>query len=189
MTKLLFNKAAILQTASLLEKSSIAGFIWWNIYFKELTFLYFFDVFTFLNNSGLLHLYLQLVLAFYDFHTNFRHECSTESWILLCSLCLQLNDKFTQNPTYVRKGILRNFANLTRKHQCKSLFFNKIAGSLQEICNFIKKETLAQVFSFEISKNTFFTEHLRATASENLTQVLSREHLILLVFITFINDS
>ena len=35
------------------------------------------------------------------------------------------------------------------------------------ICNFIKKETLAQVFSCEfceISKNTFYTEHLRATA-------------------------
>ena len=34
-------------------------------------------------------------------------------------------------------------------------------------CNFIKKETLAQVFSCEFcetSKNTFFTEHLRATA-------------------------
>ena len=33
-------------------------------------------------------------------------------------------------------------------------------------CNFIKKETLAQVFSCEfcgISKNTFITEHLRAT--------------------------
>ena len=35
-------------------------------------------------------------------------------------------------------------------------------------CNFIKKETLAQVFScefLEISKNTFFTEHVRTTAS------------------------
>ena len=35
-------------------------------------------------------------------------------------------------------------------------------------CSFIKKETLAQVFScefLEISKNTFFTEHLLATAS------------------------
>ena len=39
-----------------------------------------------------------------------------------------------------------------------------------EICNFIKKETLAQVFSCEFcenSKNTFFTEHLLATASVN----------------------
>ena len=35
-------------------------------------------------------------------------------------------------------------------------------------CNFIKIETLAQVFSFEfyeISKNTFFKEHLSTTAS------------------------
>ena len=32
-----------------------------------------------------------------------------------------------------------------------------------EVCNFIKKEIMAQVFSrqaYEISKNTFFTEHL-----------------------------
>ena len=37
-----------------------------------------------------------------------------------------------------------------------------------EACNFIKKETLAQVFSCElceISKNTYFTEHLWATAA------------------------
>ena len=39
---------------------------------------------------------------------------------------------------------------------------------MPEACSFIKKETLAQVFSCEfckISKNTFFTEHLWATAS------------------------
>ena len=37
-----------------------------------------------------------------------------------------------------------------------------------QVCNFIKKETLAQVFFCEfckIPKNTFFTEHFRATAS------------------------
>ena len=37
-----------------------------------------------------------------------------------------------------------------------------------EACNFIKKEALAQVFPCEIceiSKNTFFTEHLWTTAS------------------------
>ena len=62
----------------------------------------------------------------------------------------------------ITKDVLRNFAKFTRKHLCQSLFFNKVAG------NFIKKETLAQVFSFEfceISKNTFFTEHLRITVS------------------------
>ena len=44
---------------------------------------------------------------------------------------------------FYKKGVLRNFAKLTGKHLCQSLFFN----------------TLAQVFSCEfceISKNTFF---------------------------------
>ena len=42
-------------------------------------------------------------------------------------------------------------------------FFNTVA------CNFIKKEYLVQLYSCEfceISKNTFFTEHLRTTASK-----------------------
>ena len=44
-------------------------------------------------------------------------------------------------------------------------------------CNFIKKETLTQVFSCEfceISKSTFFTQHLRTIASfiVNLSYVL-----------------
>ena len=65
----------------------------------------------------------------------------------------------------VKKGVLRNFAKSTRKHLRQGLFFNKVAGSA---CSFIKKETLAQVFSCEfseISKNIFFTEHVWATAS------------------------
>ena len=40
---------------------------------------------------------------------------------------------------------------------------------IAQACNFIKKETLAQVFSCnfrETSKNTFFTEHLWTTASK-----------------------
>ena len=40
--------------------------------------------------------------------------------------------------------------------------------TLAQACNFIKLETLAQVFSCEfceISKDTFFTEHLWKTAS------------------------
>ena len=38
-----------------------------------------------------------------------------------------------------------------------------------EACNFIKKETLAQVLTYkscEIFKNTFFTEHIWVTTSE-----------------------
>ena len=47
-----------------------------------------------------------------------------------------------------KKGVLRNFAKFTGKHLCQA-------------CNFIKKETLAQVFSCE-----FFTEPFHKTASD-----------------------
>ena len=59
--------------------------------------------------------------------------------------------------------VLRNFAKFTGKHQCQSLLFNKVAG-----LQLYLKKTPAQVFSCEfceISKNTFFTEHLWTTAS------------------------
>ena len=52
--------------------------------------------------------------------------------------------------------------------------FLKISQNSHENTCTIKKETLAQVFSFEfckIFKNTFFTEHLRTTASwDDLSQ-------------------
>ena len=57
-------------------------------------------------------------------------------------------------------GVFRNFAKFTGKHICQRLVFNKVAG---QAYNFIKKESLVQLFSCEfckISKNTFFTEHL-----------------------------
>ena len=66
----------------------------------------------------------------------------------------------------VRKGVFRNFAKLTGKHLCQSLFsktFFRPATLLK------KRLCLAQVFSFEfceIFKNTFFTEHLQVTAFE-----------------------
>ena len=47
-----------------------------------------------------------------------------------------------------------------------------------QTCNFVKKETLAQVFScefYEISKNTSFTEHLRTTASTFMRNSWSKE--------------
>ena len=54
----------------------------------------------------------------------------------------------------------------SQKNSCATV---SILIKLQaETCDFIKKEALAQVFSWEfckISKNTFFVEHLRAAAS------------------------
>ena len=65
-----------------------------------------------------------------------------------CFLNLQVfNLRSSHRRCSVRKGVLRNFAKFTVKHLCQSLFFN-----------FVKKETLAQVFFCEfceISKSTF----------------------------------
>ena len=44
----------------------------------------------------------------------------------------------------VRKVVFRNFEKFTGKQLCESIFFNKVA---HVVCNFIKKETLAQIFS------------------------------------------
>ena len=60
---------------------------------------------------------------------------------------------------FTEKQNWQNFAKFTGKHLYQCLSFNKVA------CNFIKKETLTQVFFCEfceISKNTFF---LRKTSS------------------------
>ena len=83
-------------------------------------------------------------------------------------------DRCSHRRCNVRQCVLRNFAKLTGKHPCQSLFLIE-----SQPCNFIKKETLAQVFSCEfckISKNTFFTEHLWATASITTRSSMSKVH-------------
>ena len=75
-----------------------------------------------------------------------------------------------------------------------ALFFWKICSSLSEVpqaCNFIKKEILAKVFFCEfceISKNTFFTEHVLATAPDigheaKIWQLLKFRTLLTAIFL------
>ena len=45
---------------------------------------------------------------------------------------------------FFKIGVLKNFANFIGKHQCWSIFFNKVAGLKNQ------KETPTQVFSCEI---------------------------------------
>ena len=83
--------------------------------------------------------------------------------------CFTSLDRSSHRRCSVRKGVLRNFAKYTGKRLCPGLFFNKDAA-----CNFIKKETLAQVFSYEfceISKNNFFTGPLCATVSTHKDEI------------------
>ena len=75
----------------------------------------------------------------------------------------------------VRKGVLRNFAKILRKIPVPDYLFNNVAGLRPQACNFIKKEALTQVFSCEFCKsfiNTFFTEHILATASAHAMNLL-----------------
>ena len=58
-----------------------------------------------------------------------------------------------------KKGVLRNFAKFTGKHLFQRPVFNKVVGLRPKAWNFIKKESLEQVFSCEfceISKSTCF---------------------------------
>ena len=87
---------------------------------------------------------------------------------------------------FLRISVPKNFTKITRKHQrwrcfpvniekfSRTVYFTTLQWLLLKIvnkfinCHFIKKETLAQVFSCEfceISKSTFFTEHLWTTTS------------------------
>ena len=61
---------------------------------------------------------------------------------------------------FCKKAVVRKCAKVTGKDLCQSLFLIKLQAS----GNFIKKETLAKVFScefVEIYKTTFLTEYLR----------------------------
>ena len=67
---------------------------------------------------------------------------------------------------YIKKVFLEILQNSQENTCARASFLIKLKASS---CNFIKKETLAQMFFCEfceISKNTFFEEHLLAAASK-----------------------
>ena len=98
-----------------------------------------------------------LLMRPYDIQTFFFHY-KLQADILFWPISVHVTSVGQKQPpeVFCKKGVLKNFAKFTGKHLCQSLFFNKV--DLQA-CNFIKKETLAQVFSCkfcEISKIIFF---------------------------------
>ena len=113
---------------------------------------YFHKIFGMHLQKGLFYLYtkkfLPLLLHFWNYNLWINGvPCWRSS--------MPPSTKSSRPDVFCEKGVLRNFAKFTGKHLCQGLFFNKVAG----VCNFIKKEALAQVFSCEfreISKNTFF---------------------------------
>ena len=97
--------------------------------------------------------------------------CNIQNIVNFSFLCIyDGSDRFQDAVVqeFCKKGAFKNFTKFTGKHSCQSLFLNKVKAS--------NEETLAQVFScefFKISRNTFFTEHLCATASGWQRQVYS----------------
>ena len=74
--------------------------------------------------------------------------------------------------------ILTFYVFLSTEAATRSVLWKKVL----QACNFIKKDTLGQVFSCEfceIWKNTFFTEHLWTTASVSTWNIflISRENV------------
>ena len=81
---------------------------------------------------------------------------------------LQQPSKQQKQPpeAFCKQGILRSFAKFTVKHMFQSLFVDKLQAKAY---NFIKKETLVQVFSCkfcEICKDTFSYRTPPLAASE-----------------------
>ena len=68
--------------------------------------------------------------------------------VLLKSSTTLIKKRSSYQRCSMKKGVLGNFTKFTWTHLCQSLIFNKAAGLRPEI-----------------SKNTFFTGHLRTTAS------------------------
>ena len=63
---------------------------------------------------------------------------------------------------FCKKGVLRNFAKLTGKYLCHSLFFNKVAGLRST--TLLKKRLWRRCFAVNFAKflrTPFFTEHLQ----------------------------
>ena len=75
----------------------------------------------------------------------------------------------------MKKGVLKSFAKVTGRYLCQSLFLNKVAGLRSE------KETLAQLFSYEICK-IFKSTYLQSTSKRLLLFFQS------LIFVSYLNS-
>ena len=99
-----------------------------------------------------------------------NHFKPQDTWVISSSyICLNnLTDSWS--PCASKRWIVLGWTSSPLQNKKQYYFAICISRSRRshEACNFIKKETLAQVFSCEfceISKNTFSIEHFQMTAS------------------------
>ena len=82
-------------------------------------------------------------------HERFRYL--KNYWWYCASIFSASSNRSTRPEVFCKKKVLRNFAKFTEKHLCQNLFLI-ICRPLS--LNFIKKETLAQVFSCELKSTS-----------------------------------
>ena len=86
---------------------------------------------------------------------------------------LNRNTEIVSPRFFCKKGVLKNFIIFTGKPLCRSLSLDKVHGSSLQ---FIKKDTPAQVFSYEFCKgfkNNYFVDHVRSATSGNECAITS----------------
>ena len=86
----------------------------------------------------------------------------------------------SSHQKYSVKNVFLEISQISQENTCARIsLLIKLQASA---CNFIKKETLAQVFSCEfcvIFKSTFSTEQLWTTASDDLTKWEESAHMFM----------
>ena len=88
---------------------------------------------------------------------------------------------------FYKTAFLKIWQNSQENSCARVSFFKKASSSLQDH----KKETLAQVFSCEIFKNTFFTEYIWMTTSEfwRIVDWIDFNFLLITILNSFMKES
>ena len=82
----------------------------------------------------------------------------------------------SRSQMFLKIGVLKNFVIFTGKHLCWILFLIKLQAF--RLVTLLKRDP-TQVLSYEyceIFKSTYFQEHLRATASNNIVVFFMKVH-------------
>ena len=122
------------------------------------------------------------VIIFKMYHQRTLNISKQFSCKVLSNGCFWNNPKISFRSSHQRCSVKKVFLEISensQKNNCaRDAFLIKLQILLLRPATLFKKESLAQVFFCEfceISKNTFFTEHLWTTASYRSSQLLTHQ--------------
>ena len=113
-------------------------------------------------------------------YKNFSKNLSVVLFLLLTQMETGIT-RTTKISEAATRGFLKKtsekFCNIHKKTPVMECLFNKVAG--QRACNFTRKRLQHRCFPMNISKNTYFEEHLQTAASSsswNLGMIFYQSH-------------